>query len=71
LTGLVYSGRVLCRLAYIARDGSTVELSSAERDRLMLRDRGVRREVLRASRMYGTRGTLVLLHHPAPQSIRK
>jgi hypothetical protein len=64
LTGLVYSGRVLCRLAYIARDGSTVELSSAERDRLMLRDRDVRRAVVRASKMYGSGGTLVLLQRP-------
>jgi hypothetical protein len=57
-------GRVLCRLAYIARDGSTVRLSSAARDRLLLKDRAVRREVLRASKMYGSRGTLVLLDPP-------
>jgi hypothetical protein len=63
--------RRVLRLAYIGRDGSTVELSSAERDRLLFQDRAVRREVLKWSRMNGGRGTLVLLHHSAPQRVRK
>jgi hypothetical protein len=53
----------LCRLAYIARGGRTVNASNAERDRLMLRGE-VRREVVRASKMYGPHGTLVLLRRP-------
>jgi hypothetical protein len=73
-TAAVTLGGVLCRLAYIARDGRTVELSTAERNRLLFRDRDVRREVLRASRMYGPRGRLILLREPkreAPPSARR
>jgi hypothetical protein len=40
-------------------------LSTAERDRLILRDRDVRREVVKASRMHGTEGRLILLDRPA------
>jgi hypothetical protein len=40
-------------------------LSTAERDRLILRDRAVRRAVVRASRMYGSHGCYVLLDVPA------
>jgi hypothetical protein len=39
-------------------------LSRAERDRLLLADRDIRREVIRASRMYGTEGRLLLLKPP-------
>jgi hypothetical protein len=53
-----------CRVAYLTCDGRTVELTSAERAAVMLADRQARRAVLRASRMYGTRGTLVLLRDP-------
>jgi hypothetical protein len=53
----------LCGLAFIEH-GRVVDLSSAERDRLILADRDVRREVLRASRMHGTSGRLILLRRP-------
>jgi hypothetical protein len=39
-------------------------LSTAERDRLLLADRDVRRAVVRASKMYGTAGTWILLNPP-------
>jgi hypothetical protein len=52
---------VLCRVAYVTPDGRRVYLSGAERNKLMPRDREVRREVVRAAKMYGPHGTLVLL----------
>jgi hypothetical protein len=55
----------LCRVASFNSTGRRVELSKAERDRMMLADRDVRREVLRASRMYGPHGCLIILREPS------
>jgi hypothetical protein len=67
----------LCRVAYLTPDGRRVTLTTAERDRLLFADPKVRREVRKASKQFGSQGCLilldepVLLHHSAPQSIRK
>jgi hypothetical protein len=53
----------LCPVGYLD-SGRVVMLSTAERDQLILRDRAIRREAIRASRMYGTKGRLLLLDVP-------
>jgi hypothetical protein len=45
-------------------DPVTSSSSRRTRDRLLLSSREIRREVVRASRMYGTRGRLILLKPP-------
>jgi hypothetical protein len=58
----------LCPVGFLD-GGRVVLLSTAERDRPLLRDRAVRREVVRASRMYGTRGRLILLDKPGCRDV--
>lgn len=54
----------LCGLAFVDERGHVVDVSTAERDRLILRSPENRREVVRASRMCGTSGRLILLRRP-------
>jgi hypothetical protein len=55
----------LCGLAFVASDGSTVDLSASEQAAVMLADREVRREVLRRSAQFGGRGRVIWLKPPA------